>query len=240
MSIEKAVLMSLLKLTQSGPVRRDAIAKHAKVPVQAAQQTLKKLSLGHFFCEHEGIIDVSPDQRVRMAVHALELAADSEQACRLLSWKEFENIVAEALEVNAYKALRNFHFSQASKRWEIDVIGLKKPLILCIDCKHWKHGWRTSAIRKAVQAQICRTEAFSKELTNYSQKLGLEEWEDSILIPIVMSLTPGTSKFFDDVPVVSALKFQDFINELPAEAHLLKNFPQKRQKVRQNLQKFCQ
>jgi len=240
MSIEKAVLLSLLELTQSGPVHRNALAKHAKVPKETAEQELRKLSQSDFFDEHKGVIDVSPNQRVRMAIQTLKLAADFERVCQLLSWKEFENIVAEALERNDYKVLRNFHLKRNSKRWEIDIIGLQKPLILCIDCKHWKRGWRTSAIAKAVQAQIERTKDFAEELTNYSQKAGLEQWKEATLIPILMSLIPGPCKFLDDVPVVSVLQFQDFINELPAQAHLLKNFHQKPQKLDENLQKFCQ
>lgn len=240
MSIEKAVLLSLLELTQSGPVSRDAIAKHAKIPKETAEQELRKLSQSDFFDEHNDVIDASPNRRVRMAIQTLKLAADFERVCQLLSWKEFENIAAEALEENNYKVLRNFHLKQDSKRWEIDIIGLKKPLILCVDCKHWKRGWRTSAITKAVQAQVERTKALAEELTNYSQKAGLEEWKDATLIPIVMSLMPGPCKFLDNIPVVSVLQFQDFINELPAQVHLLKNFYQKPRKPNENLQKFCQ
>jgi Holliday junction resolvase-like predicted endonuclease len=240
MSMEKAVLLSLLELTQNGPVRRDAIAKHAKVPTETTEQELRKLSQNNFFDEHKGVIDASPSQRVRMAIQTLKLAADFERVCQLLSWKEFENIVAEALERNDYKVLRNFHFRQDSKRWEIDVIGHKKPLILCVDCKHWKRGWQTSAIVKAVQAQTERTKALAEGFANYSQKAGLEQWESATLIPVMMSLIPGPRKFFDDVPVVSALQFQDFINELPAQAHLLKSFHQKPRKPNEDLQKFCQ
>jgi len=238
--MEKAVLLSLLELTQNGPVRRDAIAKHAKVPTETTEQALRKLSQSNFFDEHGGVIDVSPSQRVRMAIQTLKLAADFEQVCQLLSWKEFENITAEALEKNDYKVLKNLHLKQNSKRWEIDIIGLKKTLILCVDCKHWKRGWRTAAITKAVQAQIERTKALAEDFTSYSQKAGLERWEGALLIPIVMSLIPGPRKFFDNVPVVSILQFQDFINELPAQAHLLKHFHQKPRKPNENLRKFCQ
>ena len=201
---------------------------------------LRKLSRGDFFFEHKGVIEASPSQRVKMAVQALRLAADFERLCKLLSWKEFENIGAEALDGNNYRVLRNFHFSRASKRWEIDIIGLRKPLILCVDCKHWKRGWRTSAIAKAVQAQVERTEALTEELVNYSQKIGVEKWENATLIPVVMSLTPGPFKVYDDVPVVPILQFQNFINELPAQAHLLKNFHQKHIRPNESLLRFCQ
>jgi len=240
MTIERDTLASLLRLTSTGSVRKELLAKDAKVPLQTTDQVLRKLSPSNLFYEHEGIIEVSPSQRVKIAVHALRLGADFERVCRLLSWTEFESIAAQAFEANGYRVIRNFHFKQASRKWEIDVIGLKKPLILCVDCKHWKRGWRRAATVKAVESQIERTETMANALPNYYQKARLEEWETATLIPIVMSLSPGPYKFYNNVPIVPVLQLQDFINELPAQVHLLKSFHQKHVKLDQNLQKFSQ
>jgi len=238
MTVERDVLLSLLRLTLDGPVRKELIAKVAKAPTQTTEQALRKLSQSDLFHEHKGVIESSPSQRVKMAVYALRLAADFERVCALLSWSEFESIAAQAFEANGYRVMRNFRFKQALKKWEIDVIGLKKPLILCVDCKHWKRGWRKAATFKAVEAQIERTEAFAKALPNYYQKVRLEDWQTATLIPIVMSLTLGPCKFYNDVPIVPILQIQDFINELPAQVHLLKSFRQKRMKANKNLREF--
>jgi len=240
MTVEKDVLLSLLRLTRNGAVRKELLAKNAKTPTQTTNQVLIKLSKSDLFHEHEGIIEASPSQRVKMAVQALRLAADLERVCNLLSWTEFESIAAQAFEANGYRVVRNFRFKQASRRWEIDVIGFKKPLILCVDCKHWKRGWQKAATVKAVEAQVERTEAFAKALPNYYQKAKLEEWETATLLPLVMSLTLGPYKFYNNVPIVPVLQLQDFINELPAQAHLLKNFHQKHVKLNEDLQKFSQ
>jgi len=234
------VLLSLLKLTRSGPVRRELLAKHANVPAQTTDQLLGELFQSGLLQKYGGVIKASPSQRIKMAMRALKLAADFERVCTLLSWTEFENIAAQAFEANGYRVINNFHFKLESKRWEIDILGLKKPLILCVDCKHWKRGWRKAATAKAVDAQATRTEALAKALPNYSQKARIEEWETATLIPIVMSLTPGPYRFYNDVPVVPVLQLQDFINELPAQAHLLKNFHQKHVKVDAKLPKFSQ
>jgi len=240
MTIEKDVLLSLLRMTRSGPVRKELLAKNAKVPAQTTDLVLRKLSQRDLLHEHQGVIEASPSQRLKMAIHALTLGADFERVCGLLSWSEFENIAAQAFEANGYRVMRNLRFKQASRRWEIDIIGLKEPLILCVDCKHWKRGWQKAATMKAVEAQIERTEAFAKALPNYYQKAKLEEWETATLLPIVMSLTLGPCKFYSNVPIVPVLQLQDFINELPAQAHLLKNFHQKHVKLNENLQKFSQ
>jgi Holliday junction resolvase-like predicted endonuclease len=227
MTIEKDVVLSLLKLTENGPVHKEAVAKHARVLTQLAYQVLRKLSENEFFYESKSVIEVTPAQRVRLALYSLRLGADFQKICDLLSWREFENIAAQAFEDNGYEVLRNFHLQHNSKRWEIDLIGLKKPLVLCVDCKHWKRGWRQSATSNAVRAQIERTEALSKTLGNYRQKIKVDAWETVTLIPVIMSLTLGPYKVYDDVPVVPVLQLQDFINELPAHVPILKKFSQK-------------
>lgn len=238
MTIEKDIVMSLLKLTQRGPVRREAVARHAKVTAQLADQELTRLCQCDFLYESKGVIEVSPVERVELALYALRLGADPQRVCDLLSWKEFEGIAAEAFEANGYLVLKNFRFMHASRKWEIDLIALKKPLILCVDCKHWKHGWKRSATARMVQAQIERTEAFSKARGKYRQKARVDRWEVATAIPIVMSLTQGPYKMYKDVPVVPVLQLQDFINELPAHAHLLRRIHQNHLETNGDLSKI--
>jgi len=240
MTAEKDILMSLLKLTHSDPVRKELLAKEARVSVQIADQALRKFYQSGLFHERKGVIEASPRQRVKMVVYALRLGADFERICGMLSWTEFEGIAAQAFEANGYRVIRNFRFKQASKRWEIDIIALKKPLILCVDCKHWRRGWRQAATVKTVEDHIERTEALANSLPNYYQETRLEEWETATLAPIVLSLTLGPYKFYNDVPIVPILQLQDFINELPAQVHLLKHFHQKRLKLSEDLHKFRQ
>lgn len=227
MTIDKDIALSLLRLTQNGSVHKEAIGRHARVAARLADQHLTELSQSNFFYESEGVIEASPTQRVKLALHVLKSGADLQRVCNLLSWKEFENIAAEAFEANGYFVLRNFRFKHAQRRWEIDLIGHKKPLIACVDCKHWKRGWEKSATANAVQLQIERTKAFSKELGNYHQEIRVEGWESVTLIPMVVSLTLGPYRVYSNVPIVPVLQLQDFINEFPAHAHLLRNFHQK-------------
>jgi len=240
MTAEKNVLLSLLKLTRTSPVREELLAKEARVPAQITNQTLRILYGYDLFHEKEGVIEASPNQRVKIAIHALRLGADFERVCALLSWNEFENIAAQAFEANNYRVMRNFHFKQASRKWEIDIVTFKKPFILCVDCKHWKRGWRKAATAKAVETQVERTKAFASALPNYYPKARIGEWETATLIPIVLSLASGPYKFYDNVPIVPVLQLQDFINELPIQVHILKNMRQKLIRLDQNLRKFSQ
>lgn len=238
MVVETQILYSLLKLTRTSAVSRRSLAKAAKVSGPIIDNVVLKLAQADLISEYQDLIEASPTQRVKIAVAALSSAADFERVCALLSWAEFEGIVAQAFEANGYRTLRNFRFKQQSKRWEIDVLGVKKPFIICVDCKHWKRGWRRSAIAKAVEAQTQRTKALSRVLPAYRQKAKLEQVENTRLIPVVMSLTPGPFKFYAGVPIVPVLQVQDFINELPMQGHLLRSFSQNATEPKWNLLDF--
>ncbi len=227
MTAEKDILLSLLKLTHNGWVPKKSIATDAGVPATLAAKTLRKISQENLFHDHENLIKVTPSQRVEIAIRAVQLGADSERVCLSLSWREFERITAHAFEANDYRAVRNFRFKQASKRWEIDILGFRKPLIICIDCKHWKHGWGRNATMKTVRSQIERTRALVDAPIAYYEKAGIEEWETATLVPMVLSLMTGPDKFYNNVPVVPVFQIQNFINELPSRVKSLKHFKKK-------------
>jgi len=227
MTTERDVLFSLLALTRTGPTQKEPLAKHVRLPAVTVDKLLKRLFKSGLLQENGGIIETSPSQRVKIAVQALRLGADFQRVCSKLSWTEFESITAQAFEANDYRVVRNFRFKKASRRWEIDIVGLKKPLILCVDCKHWKRSLGKAAATKVVNAQVERTRALAQSLSDLNRRTRLDSWKTAKLIPIVMSLIPGPSKFLNDVPVVPILQFQDFINELPLHADSLRHITQK-------------
>jgi Holliday junction resolvase-like predicted endonuclease len=227
MIVKRDILTSLLRLTKTGLVQKGLIKKEARVSVQVMESVLGKLSEEGFIKQKRDLIEVSPSQRISLAVQALKLGSDFEQVCRFLEWTEFEDIAGKAFEANRFRVLKNFRFKHGGKRWEIDVLGCREPLIVCVDCKHWHHGWSHAAIVKAAGAQTERTRAFAEALPSYYQKARLTEWKSATLIPLILSLIPGGFKFHNNVPIVPVLQLQDFINELPLEADSLTHFKKK-------------
>jgi len=224
MAVERNLLISILKLTKKGPVQRELVDRDARVPVQVGDEMLNKFS-GMGLIGYRGrLIEVSSNQRARMAVRAVELGADPERVCRVLDWDEFEEITARAFEINNFAVKRRFRFKWAGRRWEMDVLGCKEPLVACVDCKHWHRGWRRSAIMKVVEAQVERTRALSEAFPRLHEKVGLANWRKVVLVPMVLSLFPGPFKFYNNVPVVPVLQLQSFLNELPAHIISLTRF----------------
>ncbi|MEM3443012.1 MAG: hypothetical protein QXM86_04060, partial [Candidatus Bathyarchaeia archaeon] len=106
-------------------------------------------------------------------------------------------------------------------------VGCKRPLVVCVDCKHWQRSLYPSALRKVVENHVERTFALAEELGNIAHKVGCVGWDSAKLIPTVLSLLVPRSKFFDNVPIVPVLQLQDFLNQLPAYVDSLKHFTKK-------------
>ncbi len=224
MSIERELIISLLKLTTEGSVSHELINKEAKIPLQIGEELLQRLQNDGLVYVREGLVEADSVQRLKLAVRAVELGADVERVSSALEWQEFENMAAVALERNGYDVQRNLRFKHAGRKWEVDVVGCKKPVVMSIDCKHWRHGMSPSVLKKIAEEQRERTKALADSLPNPAVKIKFASWEMVILIPAVLSLTVGRSKLCDGVPVVPVLQLQDFVSQVPIYVNSLEHF----------------
>ncbi len=224
MVAERDVLISILKLTNNGPVSEEVVAMDANVPVSVTNKSLKGFREIGLIEGEEGIIEVSSNQRVKLAIHAINLGTDIERVCKVLEWIEFENFAATAFEANNFAVKRRFRFKKAGRRWEIDVLAFSEPYVVCVDCKRWRRGWGKSAIRKIAEAQTLRTKVLAEALPSLQKRLRLNGWTQAILFPVILSLFPGPAKFFENVPVVPILQLQNFLDELPGHITGLAHF----------------
>ena len=224
MSIERDLIISILKLTVNGSVSRERINKDAKIASDIALKLLRRLQNDDMVYLRDNIVEADDSCRLKLAVKAVALGADIERISDFLRWQEFEDIAAIALERNGYVVAKNVRFKCAGRKWEIDIVGCKKPLVICIDCKHWRHGMSPSALKKIAEAQVERTRALSESLPNISLKIECAKWDKAKLVPAILVLIPGSFKFYDKVPIVPVLQLQDFLSQLPAYIESLKYF----------------
>lgn len=224
MDIERNLIVTVLKLTRSGPVSHGIINKAANIPSEVAEELRRKLQNDGLVYARNGFVQADNAQRLKLAVRAMELGADVERVSSMLEWQEFENMAAIALERNGYGVQRNLRFKHAGRKWEVDVVGCKKPVVMSIDCKHWRHGMSPSVLKKIAEEQRERTKALADSLPNPSVKIEFASWEIVILIPAVLSLTVGRSKLCDGVPVVPVLQLQDFVSQVPVYVNSLEHF----------------
>ena len=212
MTAQTKIITALLKHTADGPAINQIVAREANVPLQVAQKILSGLYEFGLIEPDGEQIELSSNQRVKLALYAINQGTDVESVCKVLEWKEFENFTAQVLEKNNFGVKRNFRFKAAQRRWEIDVVAYKEPIILCIDCKRWLRGWSNSAIKRVAAEQAKRTQVFASSLHLMQQKLDIVNWAKATIFPAILSLFPGPVKFYNDVPVVPILQIQNFVD----------------------------
>ena len=224
MSVERNIIIALLRLSAHGSVSQQSINFEAKVTGSIASKLLQRLQSDGLLNVKDEKYEIDSLQRLSLAVRALSLGADLEHVSQLLQWQEFESISVIALERNGYNVAKNVRFKNSKRRWELDVVACKKPLVLCIDCKHWQRALHLSVLKKIVDEQIERTKALAEVLPSPTIKIGCNAWTRTIFVPAVLSLVESKFQFYDDVPVIPILKIQDFLNQLPAYTGSLKHF----------------
>jgi Holliday junction resolvase-like predicted endonuclease len=224
MAVERDLIMSLLKLTKNGPVLVEYVNKDARIASDIVRKLLEKLQNEDMVYLKDNIVEADSYRRLKLALKAASLGADIERISDFLRWQEFEGIVAVALERNNYSIAKNVRFKHAGRIWEIDIVGCRKPLVVCLDCKHWRHGTSPSALRRIAEAQVERTRALSEALPSISLEIECAKWDNAKLVPAVLVLIPGSFKFYDKVPIVPVLQLQDFLSQFPAYIESLKYF----------------
>jgi predicted transcriptional regulator/Holliday junction resolvase-like predicted endonuclease len=224
MTTKTDIIISILKYSNSGPVGNEDVAMEANVPVQFANNVLRNLREIELIEYENELIELTSNQRVKLAIHAINHGTDIERVCKVLEWKEFENFAASAFEENNFEVKRRFRFKASGRRWEIDVLAYSEPIIVCVDCKRWRRGWGNSVITRVAAAQAQRTSMLTKNLQSIQQKIGLVNWKEAVLFPVILSLFPGPVKFYGRVPVVPILQLQSFLDEFQGHIRELTHF----------------
>ncbi|MBS7654602.1 hypothetical protein KEJ43_05970 [Candidatus Bathyarchaeota archaeon] len=214
MIIEREILIHILRATkETNNVKIEYIHKESRIPRDLSNEVLRKLHVEGLLMLNGDTATVDDEQRLKMAARAVELGADIERASRFLNWEEFEKFLTLSFEANEFQVKKNFRFTWMRKRWEIDILGLKKPIIISADCKHWHRGWSGAASIKSAKSQVERTKALAEASASGSirNKIGIERWEYAYFIPVILSLAPSQHKFYERTPIVPVLQIRDFL-----------------------------
>jgi hypothetical protein len=216
MFAKREVLVSMLKLTKEGTTELESISQEAHVPVQIVREVLRKHVNLVTYAPSSRSVSINSEQRLKLVMKIVELGADIERVCDSLTWLEFEDVSIITFEANNYKTKKHFRFTWANRRWEIDILALKEPLIVCADCKHWHQGWSGSGSRRAADMQAERTKNLYEVSKSINDKIGMGNWKHVHFVPMILSLVPGNQKFYKGVPIVPVLQLGDFLTSMPA------------------------
>lgn len=210
------MLQAILKNTRNTSSRIEALADELGAPLKNISAEIEQLTKENLVqVGKEGVVETTPRQRLKMSFDIIKSGGDVEKVCRYLTWQEFEDASAQILDESGYRVLHRYRFRSEGRRWEIDLLAFKKPMILCFDCKHWRGGGKRSALMKAIEAQAKRVEAFAQSAKVNRIKLGLSDWNKATLLPVMIVLL-DLPLIHGGVPSVPVFRLGDFLYELPA------------------------
>ena len=137
-------------------------------------------------------------------------------------WRDVEGLCAALLARYGYEIKRNFNF-KFDRRYEVDVIGLKEPVILAVDCKRLRRA-PPSKLREAAIRQLERAEALARALLRRPSMLPIRGWRHVEVWPIVVPLVAAHPSIEGGVPIVPIYTLRDFLEKMYAIADQVKRF----------------
>ena len=197
------IISETLKLTRNNPiVSLIEIAEKAGTTTALAKTILGD-SVG---IEDAKLAFVDSPMRFKLAIDAVRRGALL-QVARALTWQEFETFSGECLRTTGFYTRKGVVVKDISRRWQIDVIGKKGPMILAVDCKHWESPGYESKLSKAAEHQTLAVQALIKQMIAG----GEVDREGVLALPIILTLFEPRSREIDGAVVVPVEQFADFL-----------------------------
>jgi len=161
----------------------------------------------------EGSFIIPKESRLQLVLHCLESGANVENVCKAAGWQEFEDLVKTVLEENNYKTKKHFRFKCQGKGNEIDILAIRQPWSLVVECKRWKKSWQPSVLRKIADVQIQKTKDLASIIPGLSSALFSNLGNDLRLTPVVLILSRIPTIIHSGVPFVSICQLQSFLDQ---------------------------
>jgi hypothetical protein len=238
-SIRRRFITVLLRSIEDDSVDIDGFRESFRITGEAFNGILLELERDGLLSLIGDVINVDRDQRIRLAHLAFTLGADFERVSRHLGWLEFEELTSWIFEENGFRTHNRFRFTAEGRRWEIDVLAIRSPYILCVECKHWQRGLGNSTMRNIIEEHIEKVRILSENLKEFTGILRMKGWDEANLLPMTAILAPTRLNIYRRVPAVSVTALPTFISEFEGQMGRLTSFkailPKERPKPRQTI-----
>ena len=224
MPAQRDILIALLERTKDRATSRTELREAVRVTDEDLSLFLDQLTVENLLEEEGDLVRASLSQRLKIAVRAITAGADFERVSRSLDWLEFEEMVAYTFEENGYDVSRRFRFQAEGRRWEIDVLAVRRPLVVCAECKHWASGLGNMTARRIVETHLEKVRVLSENAAEVAERMKLNGGR-TVFVPLALSLQPARKKIYRRIPVVSVFELPSFLNEFEGQMDWLAQFP---------------
>ena len=166
--------------------------------------------------DEDGTMSIDREKRINLAMLVVEKGAAIVDVVKLMTWKDFEGLVASILSENSFRCTESFRRkgSTVVKGMEIDVIGIRGHMTLSIDAKMWSvRGGKASALRTAAEKQKERTIRLTTQLERLSNKMNSMKSGQYNIFPVIVTWLVEEVELHEGVPVVPVFKLNSFIQD---------------------------
>jgi len=221
---QRALLSRILRLTNGEAVAVKELQGSVKMTSEVFDVIMNQLEDGGLVKVTEGLIELDLEQRLQIAKLAVAAGVDFETVSRSLDWLEFEELCAKVFEENGFRVLRRFRFTSEGRRWELDLLAMRTPYLICGECKHWEQGMGNQTAKGIVEIHLEKVEVFSRQMDALRERIKVMKWVKATIVPIVLTLSATPLEIYRRVPVVSVLSLPGFLDEFDGQLDRLAHF----------------
>lgn len=224
MFAERSLLLNILNLTNSKRCEVKELREKSKITEELCQNILSSL-------DNQGLIEnlgetvcVNINQRLRLATKAIEVGISLDKVAGTIGWLEFEEFSAKIFEENGFMVKRRFRFRALERRWEIDVLAVRRPYVISGEAKHWSRGMGNNIARGIIEDHLNKSRIFSNNIDELSQKIGINGWKNAIILPMALTLSATPFNIYRRVPCVSVVSLPSFLSEFDGQLERFETF----------------
>lgn len=221
---QRALLSRILRLTNGEAVAVKELQGSVKMTSEVFDAIMNQLEDGGLVKVTEGLIELDLVQRLEIAKLAVAAGVDFETVSRSLDWLEFEELCAKVFEENGFRVLRRFRFTSEGRRWELDLLAMRTPYLICGECKHWEQGMGNQTAKGIVEIHLEKVEVFSRQIDALRERIKVMHWVKATIVPIVLTLSATPLEIYRRVPAVSVLSLPGFLDEFDGQLDRLAHF----------------
>jgi len=206
-----AFLLALLGIKEGQIIETNALVNKCNLSPTSLARNLAKAHDDGLASLEGGILQVTRSQKLKLALTALKRGVDIEEVCKAAGWQEFEQLAEHVLQGEEYSTRTHFRFRISGHGHEVDIVAMRRPLIMSIECKRWKKSWQLSGIQRIVASHLLRTRNLCKVLCDHKDELNLRNWTSADMYPIVLMLSETPTRVEGGVPIVPIHRFVEFL-----------------------------
>jgi len=200
------VLVETLKRTKGGAsIDISVVADAARATSEMTRRALERF----VDLDDHTRIRLETPVRLKLALEAIRLG-EVQTVARALTWQEFEEFSEDCLRTAEFDTKKGLLFKDETRRWQVDIVALKKSILLVLDCKHWESTNHSSKFHQAVEHQTRVLQPLIRYMRANGSLIDQEVWA----LPVIVTLFEPRVSLLDAVVIVSIGQLPDFLGHL--------------------------